>query len=39
MEQHVAVAQQNAIVMLVGMVDLPEYLAVSVNFHDRASLE
>src|SRR5262245_29114194 len=39
MEQHVAVAQQNAIVMVVWMTDFPQYLAVPVGFQDHASLE
>src|SRR5262249_19658002 len=39
MEQHVAVAQQDAVVMVVWMADLPEYLAVPVSLQDHASLE
>jgi hypothetical protein len=39
MEQHVAVAQQNTMVMVVWRVDLPEYLAVPVSLEDHAGLE
>src|SRR5215470_13422470 len=39
MEQHVAVAQQDAIVMVVWMADFPEYLSVPVSFEDHATLE
>src|SRR5262249_1114350 len=39
MEQHVTVAQQNAMVMVVWMADLPEYFAVPVGLEDHATFE
>src|SRR5262249_31215206 len=38
-EQHVAVAQQDAVVMVIWMADFPQYLAVPVSFEGHASLE
>src|SRR5438132_8414465 len=38
-QQHVSVAQEDAVVMVVRMADLPEHLAVPVRFQDHPALE
>src|SRR4029077_20211412 len=38
-QQHIAIAQQDAVVMVVRMAYFPEHLAVPVRFQDHASLE
>src|SRR5262245_40888374 len=38
-QQHVSVAQQDAVVMVVGMSDFPQHLAVPVCLQDHATLE
>src|SRR5690242_12360539 len=38
-QQHVSIAQQDAVVMVVWMAYFPEHLAVPVHFHDHATLE
>src|SRR5262249_49365728 len=38
-QQHVAVAQQDAVVMVVSMAKFPEHLAVPVRFEDHPPLE
>src|SRR5215467_6339248 len=39
MQQHVAVAQQNAVMMMVRMPYFPQHLAVPVGFQDNAAFE
>src|SRR5215475_13760041 len=39
MQQHVPVAQQDAVVVMVGMAHLPQYLPIPVRFQDHAAFE
>src|SRR5947209_11850147 len=39
MQQHVAVAQQDAVMMVIPMAYLPQHLAVPIRFQDHAAFE
>src|SRR5262249_7204446 len=39
MQQHVSIAQQDAVMMMVRMAHFPEHLAAPVRFQDRAAFE
>jgi hypothetical protein len=39
MQQHVAIAQQDAVVMVVRMTYLPQHVAVPVSLQDDAAFE
>jgi hypothetical protein len=38
-QQHVSVAQQDAVMMMVRMAYLPEHLAIPVRFQNHATFE